>query len=271
MRKYIHRLEPQYGTEPRPIQAFDIGNIGHKALEAHYKGYSDAVCHRVARLKAHTDNTYDTEKLFRQDAFDAVDRYLTWSNDTNPDKGLSVVDVEARLYMNLGTIRGDKITLTCEPDVVVTDRFGLYHILDHKFVDQMSKMRNGIDSNPQGLTYGIVGTQHYGTAITSFTLNMVNRKPTKTKAFITADRATQYLDPDKLARWEVYLRRIITDMVQLWQEVESGDESGAYPHSDWTCNMKCNMKDICCQGITQDPATIADLIRVNYRTKQDTL
>lgn len=245
----------------------------HKGLEAHYKGKSDAVAHRAMQMLTNKLNIMDNpyKKILLTDAYDAYQRAVDWVRESEIDKNLEVIDVEKRLFLDMGEILGDHIILTGEPDLVQRDKFGLVHIRDWKGVASYSSLAGFIGGNRQGLTYSLMWQQLTGETPTTFSLHQVMRKkPAKPRnPFIPNDMVTQWLTPESIEQHRVYLMRLLTDMVQLHQEVEAGDESGAYPNPKWTCANMCGMFQVCCGGIAKGSADLAEEIRVNYRRKED--
>lgn len=269
--KYILKMEKVYEEREgfRPAFAWDTGNYGHAYLAEFYRGKPAAQCQEAADAYVAEANIDPNDDAVHNGA-KAIAAYLAWLPESGADKGLEVVAVEERLFLPMGTFHGDNVTLTFEPDLIVKDRFRLVHILDHKFVAQFSSLAGFIGTNRQGLTYAMGLEAVQGITAVSFTLNQLQRKPPKKPDYIVADRVTQWITPDILARHRTYLERIIADMVQLHQEVESGDDSGAYPNPTYMCSRMCSDFDVCCGSITQEPAVVADILNTRYRRKEDT-
>lgn len=266
--QYILKLEKIYSSEGfRPAFTYDIGNIGHAGLEAFYKNKSipDAYVRKLIELNI--DPTCGEVRLGQE----AVRRYLAWNEENQPDAGCTVVAVEERLYMDMGEMHGDHVTLTVEPDLVLRDKFGSLHILDHKLTQKYAMLSSFVLYNRQGLSYGLVAGAHYGEPIISFKLNQIMSKPPKTKAFTPVERAVQWQSPAMIKRHEEYLRRILANMVKLHQECEAGDISGAYPHPTMLCTSMCSFKEICCGITAKEPGAVADIISTDFRVKEDTL
>lgn len=264
--QYILGIEKIYDNDGyRPAFTYDIGNVGHAGLEAFYKGedVDEGMSAKIAEMNVNPD--CEEVRLGRE----AVARYLKWEAETQPDKGFTTVDVEERLYLDMGDILGDHVILTGEPDRVKRDRFGSLHVDDHKFTAKYTQLSTFVLYNRQGMTYGLLARGHYGEPLISFTLNQVMSKPPKTKSFTPVERAVQWQSQEMLNRHETYLRRVLTQMVKLHQEVDAGDISGAYPHPQMLCTAMCGaMAPICCGITSQEPAAVADIIRTDFRKKE---
>lgn len=268
--KYIWELERDYQLDGyRPGFAFDVGNIGHAGLHAHYEG-GDI----TAAMDAYVlDENLDPDSAEVAAGKSALDRHLLWLTETQADKGLTIVDVENRQYFEFGTFHGDKVTLTYEPDLVVRNAFGSLEIIDWKFVVSHSNLADKIEGNQQGLCYLMGSEQHYGEMPVSFTLRQTHRKPPKrpTTPFVPVTTATQWAHPDTLTRYRRQLERVIADMVQLHQEVEAGDVTGAYVTDHAGMGQTCSMSDICCSSLSKDSAEVADIISTQFRKKENSL
>lgn len=269
--KYVLNLEKIYDTsyEFRKTQAFDVGNMGHAMLAAKAEGQdmSKVLWDYVAaeRLDPQSDGILEAKT--------AVDRYLQWLVETGTDKNNTIIAAEKRLYLPLGEMHGDNVTLTLEPDLIIRDAFGLLHCRDYKFVTSYTHLGSVIQNNPQGYCYSLGIEHEHGVLPTTFHLHQIHRKPPKrpTTPFVPVSVATSYIDPRAIERYRVQLTTQIAEMVEFHQQIEAGDWSRAYIAPHVGINQTCSFAEICCEGLSKDPAEIADTVKTRYRTKDTAL
>jgi hypothetical protein len=271
--KYVDNLERDWPPGERYMQPFDVGNIVHYGLRARFHGHSDAFVQAAMQAYIRSNELVDNpskKELSAVYAFGAYQRNDSYMSANRTYDNYEVVACEKRYYVDMGEILGDNVTLTFEPDLLLKDKFGLYHAIDWKCVASYDMLAAGIESNRQGYTYCLGLKKALGVDITSFTLHQIHRKPPvkPTTPFEPVKRTTKFMDPNDLARFEGYLRAQLRDMVRYHQEIESGDVFTAYPYPKWTCASMCSERDICCNILAKGEQEVADIISTNYRKRE---
>jgi hypothetical protein len=237
--------------------AVDVGDIGHKCLEAYYTGrdWREVLEQgRAAAAKQALEEGLDYISEAYEEAAQVVanimPHYIEYAKVH--DRGIEILAVEKEGSILLPTFK--RTTLGYKWDLLYRDSKGGVWLREHKFIKQ-AQGYDALEYDFQSHVYLWAAFMEGFKDVQGVEFNLIRHRPTKADPDVWVTREKTYRTPEQLERIGQEIVRAARYRVMLRKALKAGDTSLVWRHMLWGCR-DCWFRQLCIgemKGIDMTP------------------
>lgn len=266
------RLRPVYPSgDPVPVFANALGTLVHHGVyhasvggtgwEEEIRTLARQLCWPEAETPPPAGGDWPKTVDW---AIHMVKGWQEWVSDYGQEVGIETIAQEERLYVPMGTIQGDQVTITFKPDRIQEDHGlgGALIIDDVKTTQSLEPVQS---HNRQLMTYAILYRIITGRKPQYLSTTQL-KKSMRTKGGPLTDyyyRSQLYVTDEMYDTHHDELVQVLNEMVRLDQQLESGIYVGALQNPSRDCGWKCRFEAPCVTH--NNGGNVEHILQTDYR------